>query len=290
MIETEESSLTELFKNERILDPRYVPDALQCRDDEIEKLSRTIVRRVNNNIVPKHVMLVGPTGSGKTVCVKHVVGEVKNKKGVLCSYLVADTSIYQILKTIASNFGIETSNRLINTNEYWTKIEEKVKGNIAIIILDEIDKMLIKNRKDEYSLIYKFTRDPNICLIGITNKYDFPTLITDARDQSSYLYVDVTFPAYDAAQLRDILEYRVEQAFYPNALSDEVIPLCAALAAQRNGDARYALDLLSTAADLCEEEGRTTVLKKMFDVQNDLQKCRCCAEKSYDFHHIRRYC
>jgi cell division control protein 6 len=204
-------------------------------------------------------MIVGSTGSGKTVCVKHVLNEVKNKKGVLCSYLVADTSIYQILKNIASNFGIKTSNRLINTNKYWTKIEQRVKGNIAIIILDEIDKMLIKNRTDEYSLIYKFTRDPNICLIGITNKYDFPSLITDARDQSSYLYVDVTFPAYDAAQLRDILEYRVEQAFYPDALSDEVIPLCAALAAQRNGDARYALDLLSTAADICEEDGRATV-------------------------------
>jgi cell division control protein 6 len=80
------------------------------------------------------------------------------------------------------------------------------------------------------------------------------------RDQSSYVYLDVTFPAYDAAQLRDILEYRVEQAFYPDALSDEVILLCAALAAQRNGDARYALDLLSTAANLCEEEGRTTTV------------------------------
>lgn len=54
-------------------------------------------------------------------------------------------------------------------------------------------------------------------------------LITDARDLLSFHPVDVAFPPYDAIQLRDILEYRVEQAFYPNALSDEVIPLCAAL-------------------------------------------------------------
>ena len=274
MMKSEESDPTEFYKNERILDPRYIPDALQCRDDEIEKLSRIIVRRVNNNIVPKHVMLVGPTGSGKTVCVKHVVGEVKKSKGVLCSYLVADTSIYQILKTIASNFGIETSNRLINTNEYWTRIEERVKGNIAIIILDEIDKMLIKNSKDVYSLIYKFTRDPNICLIGITNNYDTPALITDARDLSSFHPVDVAFPPYDATQLRDILEYRVEQAFYPNALSAEVIPLCAALAAQRNGDARYALDLLSTAADQCEEDDRITV------IEEDVRRAERLAEVS----------
>jgi cell division control protein 6 len=264
----------EVFRNEKILDPRYIPDALQCRDDEIGKLSRIIVRRVSNNIVPKHLMIVGPTGSGKTVCVKRVMGKIKDQKGVLCSYLVADTSIYQILKTVAANFGIETSNRLINTNEYWTKIEERVKGNIGLIILDEIDKMLIKNRNEVYSLIYKFTRDPNICLIGITNDYDIRQKITDARDQSSYLYVDVTFPAYDAIQLRDILEYRVEQAFYPDALNPEVIPLCAALAAKRNGDARYALDLLSTAADLCEEEGRTAV------TEEDVRRAQRLAEVS----------
>gem|GEM_PF-4781164 len=75
------------------------------------------MRRVKGDIVPKHTLIVGPTGSGKTVCVKHVLREVKDHKKVLCSYLVADTSIYQILKRIATNFGIETSNRLINTNE-----------------------------------------------------------------------------------------------------------------------------------------------------------------------------
>ena len=119
--------------------------------------------------------------------------------------------------------------------------------------------MLIENRNEVYSLIYKFTRDPNICLIGITNNYDIPRLITDARDQSLYHYIDVTFPPYNADQLRDTLEYRGEQAFYHHALDYSVIPLCTALAAQRNGDARYALDLLSTAANLCEEQGRTTV-------------------------------
>ena len=87
-------------------------------------------------------------------------------------------------------------------------------------------------------------------------------MITDARDQSSYHYVDVTFPPYNADQLREILEYRSEHAFCPHALDYFVIPLCAALAAQRNGDARYALDLLSTAANLCEEEGRTKVEEK----------------------------
>jgi hypothetical protein len=35
-----------------------------------------------------------------------------------------------------------------DTNEEWTKIENAVKSQIAVIILDEIDKMLIKNRNE----------------------------------------------------------------------------------------------------------------------------------------------
>jgi Cdc6-like AAA superfamily ATPase len=57
--------------------------------------------------------------------------------------------------------------------------------------------------------------------------------------------------------LKSILEY-VEQAFYPNLLK-KVISLPGARAAQRNGDARDALDLLSTAADQCDKERHTTV-------------------------------
>jgi len=62
---------------------------------------------------------------------------------------IALKAVICFFKVIASNFCIELSNRLINTNEVWTKIENAVKGQIAIIILDEIDKMLIKNRNED---------------------------------------------------------------------------------------------------------------------------------------------
>ena len=51
-------------------------------------------------------------------------------------------------------------------------------------------------------------------------------------------------------------------------------PLCAALAAQRNGDARYALDLFSTAANLCEEGERAT------DTEDDVRRPERLAEVS----------
>ena len=54
-------------------------------------------------------------------------------------------------------------------------------------------------------MILRFARN---CSAGITNKYDISELITEARDQSYYHYVDIP-PAYNANQLKTIMEYRV---------------------------------------------------------------------------------
>ena len=43
-------------------------------------------------------------------------------------------------------------------------------------------------------------------------------------------------------------------SFRDNVLNDDVIPLCAALAAKEEGDARYALDLLRTSGELADEK------------------------------------
>jgi cell division control protein 6 len=67
------------------------------------------------------------------------------------------------------------------------------------------------------------------------------------------------FPPYDANQLQDILQHRAEDAFEGGSLTDGVIPLCSALAAQEHGDARRALDLLRTAGELAERSQAETV-------------------------------
>ena len=43
-------------------------------------------------------------------------------------------------------------------------------------------------------------------------------------------------------------------AFYDDVLDDDVIPLCSAMAAKEEGDARYALDLLKNAGELAYDD------------------------------------
>lgn len=66
------------------------------------------------------------------------------------------------------------------------------------------------------------------------------------------------FPPYDANQLREIM-YNREDAFKEGVLSDDVIPLSAAFAAQEHGDARKALDILRNAGELAKDEGAERV-------------------------------
>ena len=127
---------------------------------------------------------------------------------------------------------------------------------VAVIMLDEIDKLVEKSGDDT---LYNLSRmnseldNSRVSIIGISNDLKFTDFL-DPRVKSSLGEEEIVFPPYDADQLRDILQHRAEPAFKEGALSGDVIPLCAAFAAQEHGDARRALDLLRTAGELAERD------------------------------------
>jgi cell division control protein 6 len=132
---------------------------------------------------------------------------------------------------------------------------------VVVIMLDEIDKLVEKSGDDT---LYNLSRmnselqNSRISIMGISNDLKF-TEFLDPRVKSSLGEEEIVFPPYDANQLRDILQHRADVAFKSGALTDDVIPLCAAFAAQEHGDARRALDLLRTAGELAERGQADTV-------------------------------
>jgi len=127
---------------------------------------------------------------------------------------------------------------------------------VVVIMLDEIDKLVEKSGDDT---LYNLSRmnseleNSRVSIMGISNDLKFTDFL-DPRVKSSLGEEEIVFPPYDATQLKDILQHRAEVAFKEDALSDDVIPLCAAFAAQEHGDARRALDLLRTAGELAERD------------------------------------
>ena len=132
---------------------------------------------------------------------------------------------------------------------------------VAVIMLDEIDKLVEKSGDDT---LYNLSRmnseleNSRISIMGISNDLKFTDFL-DPRVKSSLGEEEIVFPPYDANQLRDILQHRADVAFKSGALTEDVIPLCAAFAAQEHGDARRALDLLRTAGELAERGQADTV-------------------------------
>jgi archaeal cell division control protein 6 len=135
---------------------------------------------------------------------------------------------------------------------------------VVVIMLDEIDKLVEKSGDDT---LYNLSRmnseleNSRVSIIGISNDLKFTDFL-DPRVKSSLGEEEIVFPPYDANQLRDILQHRSEIAFKDDALSGDVIPLCAAFAAQEHGDARRALDLLRTAGELAERSQSETVIEE----------------------------
>ncbi|OYR44833.1 MULTISPECIES: Cdc6/Cdc18 family protein [unclassified Halorubrum] len=135
---------------------------------------------------------------------------------------------------------------------------------VVVIMLDEIDKLVEKSGDDTLYNLSRMNSElekSRISIMGISNDLKFTDFL-DPRVKSSLGEEEIVFPPYDANQLRDILQHRADISFKQEALTDDVIPLCAAFAAQEHGDARRALDLLRTAGELAERSQAEIVAEK----------------------------
>lgn len=251
-----------VFKCKKFLDHRFLPDSLPHREEQIRSVAKYWIEALNN-VTPPDITIYGKTGTGKTAVAKFAKKQLlqvaKDKSmNVRVEYVRCTdyTTEYQVIAHLCQQMGQNVPYR------GWTKAEviqsfrnlfkKNVFGKdlILIILLDEID-ILLKNDGD--GLLYTLTRTENVAIASISNYVEFKKFIKP-RVKSSLRDREIVFPPYNAQQLVDILKERSELSFRENVLNDNVIPLCAAMAAKEEGDARYALDLLRTSGELADEK------------------------------------
>ena len=255
-----------IFRNREILLPDYVPEELPHRETQIKRLVE-ILSPIMRGEKPNNIFIYGLTGTGKTAVTKFVLKKLEEKLSNLFLYVYINTrqidTPYRILANILESLGARVPFTGISTAELYRRFLKKVSEikPILIIVLDEIDALVKKHGDD---ILYRLTRanyelnKSKIALIGITNDVKFVDFL-DPRVKSSLSEEEIVFPPYNADELEDILHKRAKEAFYDSAVSDEVIKLCAALAARDHGDARRALDLLRVAGEIAEREGSPIV-------------------------------
>lgn len=255
-----------IFRNRDILSPDYIPERLPHRDQEIRRLGSILAQALRGSR-PNNVFVYGLTGTGKTAVTLYVLKRLTAKAaavGASVGYVYVNTrqrdTPYKVLADIASGIGVKVPFTGLSTAEVYSRLVRALsrRQGVLIVVLDEID-WLVRRRGDD--LLYKLTRigyelppgSMKVSIIGITNDVKFVEML-DARVRSSLGEEELIFPPYNAEQLRDILWERAREAFYPEAIGEEVISYCAALAAREHGDARRALDLLRVAGEMAERE------------------------------------
>lgn len=255
-----------IFKDRKILLPDYVPDELPHREEQIRKLASILVQ-VYRGEKPSNVFIYGLTGTGKTAVTKFVLNNLHKRFPDTFRYIYVNTrnsdTPYRILADILEGLGVRVPFTGISTAELFKRLMSQLRSikYVLIIVLDEIDAMVKKHGDD---LLYRLTRvnselgSPKISIIGITNDVKFIDTL-DPRVKSSLSDEELVFPPYNADELRDILWRRAKSGFVEGAVGEDVISLCAALAARDHGDARRALDLLRVAGEIAEREGRNVV-------------------------------
>ncbi len=259
-----------IFKNRDVLRHTYTPDDLPHRDEQIRMLASILAPALRGE-TPSNVLIYGKTGTGKTATVKFVgrqLEEMSRKLNVRCMvhYInceLIDTQ-YRVLASIANALGRTVPMTGWPTDQVYEEVKKAIdiREQTVIIVLDEIDKLVKKGDEALYNLsrINSELERGRVSIIGISNDLKFKNYL-DPRVISSLSEEEIIFPPYNAEQLKDILEQRAKLAFYDGVLDEEVIPYCAALAAQEHGDARKALDLLRVSGEIAEKENADRVTK-----------------------------
>lgn len=277
--------LLTLFKDKQVFSTAYIPGNILIRDAEVQKIKDIAFLPLLKQQPTNNIFIYGIHGTGKTLSALHLVNKLdefsqeNNVNGykilhIDCTDFPSEYSTaQQIAKQLSEK---EFPERGLQLKDFYLMIAKEIKKKKmnTLIILDEVDKVMNKERNDGLLLNLiklnetQFVRKHNegfkghIGLICITNDKRIYKLI-DNKTKDRLQFREITFSSYNADELGLILRDRIEIGYKDGVIDESAIMLSAAIAAQENGSARYALNMIKVAGEIAERNS----LKKITDAE-----------------------
>jgi len=248
---------------------------------------------------PQSALIYGPTGSGKTVTLIHILSsfeKVASDHGIEFKYAYIDltapkTSFGAFNEVaIALDGSIRRYRKGMPTEYMQARIMDALadyRGFLCLLI-DEADN--IKPAPDELLTFLGKTlprRVPcRIIMIMLTNRLNWEGKL-DPRILSFLKKADIIFEPYDAMDLLEILRLRVTKSLDQAKVEEAAIRKIAAYASRETGDARKAVGLLAKAARVAEEDsGRLTekevdLAEERIEIDKSEELIRSLASQQY---------
>lgn len=206
--------------------------------------------------------MYGPAGVEKTTCVKHVFDRLEEETWAKSVYINAwQYNIRPSLLTeLLIQLGHPASRKGKPVDELLSKLREWLDKNRGVALaIDEFDQLEEKTEIIyDLQMLNEEAENP-LGIVMVSNQLPSKVQL-DPRSQSRLNCQTLQFNSYNAPQLQEILAKRVEQAFKPGTVPEEVIEEIAEQVAANSGDCREALEKLLRAGRRADQEGGNRVV------------------------------
>lgn len=257
-----------ILRSESYLTSEHTPETPVGRDTEIQRIAEAM-QPLSKRRTPDNLLVYGPAGVGKTLCVRHVFDKLDQETRVKTVYINCwqYNTRPSLLTELLIQLGYPAPRKGKPVDELLSKLREWLDRNRGVAVaMDEFDQL-----EESTEVIYDLQMlneeaDNPVGLLMVSNQHPSQVEL-DPRSQSRLNCQTLEFNSYTAEHLTEILEQRVQQAFRPGAIPDEVIQEIAERVTKRDGDCREALKLLLQAAREAEKQGESEVTKDLVPFQ-----------------------
>ena len=212
--------MTNVLEDPAPLQLNYIPDEVQCRENEFSSLKASFAGGEEAPLPNLHIH--GPRGTGKTQVVNSVFNDLP--KRVSKAYVPChryDTQ-YKALKQICKAFSQDVNDGH-HTSELQRRVGEQAEVMKTVVILDEVDFLLLNDGDDLLYFLSRLENSDNISVITISSNTEKIDSLIEERTYSSLQPRRIGFEPYSGEELYQILADRSRKALKSRTLQREAL-------------------------------------------------------------------